>query len=69
MVECLLQVSRIQMLAEEGLGLARPETATGIGIIGMKERAFLVNGRVSIQSRSGEGTEVNVEVPLGAATA
>jgi two-component system, NarL family, sensor histidine kinase UhpB len=57
------------MLAEEGLGLARPETATGIGIIGMKERAFLVNGRVSIQSRSGEGTEVNVEMPLGAATA
>jgi len=32
--------------------------------VGMKERAHLVNGTVSIESRSGEGTEVSVTVPL-----
>lgn len=55
---------------DRGIGLAtRPEPAIGIGIIGMKERALLVNGKVSIQSKSGEGTEVNVEVPLAATSA
>jgi len=50
---------------DEGVGLpALSRSATGIGITGMKERANLVNGNVSIESRSGEGTEVNVTVPL-----
>ena len=50
---------------DEGVGLsATARSATGIGITGMKERANLVNGKVSIESRTGEGTEVNVTVPL-----
>jgi len=50
---------------DEGVGLpAASKGATGIGITGMKERANLVNGNVSIESRTGEGTEVNVTVPL-----
>jgi signal transduction histidine kinase len=32
--------------------------------VGMKERARLVNGTVSLASRSGEGTEVKLEVPV-----
>ena len=31
----------------------------------MKERALLVNGKFSIQSQTGAGTEVSVEVPVG----
>lgn len=51
---------------DEGVGLpsSQLERGSSIGIVGMKERAHLVNGRVSIQSRIGEGTEVSVEVPL-----
>jgi signal transduction histidine kinase len=51
---------------DEGVGLpsSQLERGSSIGIVGMKERAHLVNGRVSIQSRTGEGTEVSVEVPL-----
>jgi len=47
-----------------GLGERSPGSRTSIGIVGMKERARLVNGTLSLTSRSGEGTEVNVEVPV-----
>lgn len=49
---------------DEGIGL-KPSEANGIGIVAMKERAHLINGRFSIQSEHGAGTEVSVEVPLG----
>lgn len=51
---------------DEGIGLntAQLPPGAGIGIVGMKERAHLVNGSVSIESQSGAGTEVRVEVPL-----
>jgi len=52
---------------DEGVGLPPHRlqaAATGIGIVGMKERAHLVNGTVSIDSKHGEGTEVTVSVPL-----
>jgi PAS domain S-box-containing protein len=51
---------------DEGIGLpeSRLKTGAGIGMIGMRERAHLVNGTVSIESQVGEGTEVTVAVPL-----
>jgi len=51
---------------DEGVGLSAEQLkpGTGIGIMGMKERAHLVNGKVSIESQLGEGTEVTVTVPL-----
>jgi PAS domain S-box-containing protein len=51
---------------DQGVGLSR-ERAGGevsIGILGMKERAHLVNGTLTIASQLGMGTEVSVEVPL-----
>jgi signal transduction histidine kinase len=32
----------------------------------MRERAHLVNGKLSIQSKTGAGTEVSVDVPVAA---
>jgi len=51
---------------DEGVGLSAEQLkpGAGIGIMGMKERAHLVNGKVSIESQLGEGTEVTVTVPL-----
>ena len=51
---------------DEGVGLpeSRLRTGGGIGMIGMRERAHLVNGTISIESQVGEGTEVTVAVPL-----
>jgi signal transduction histidine kinase len=46
--------------------LKRPpvEDSRGMGIIGMKERAVLINGEVLIQSQPGEGTDVCIRIPL-----
>jgi PAS domain S-box-containing protein len=54
---------------DEGVGLpeSRLQAGTGIGIMGMKERANLVNGTISIESQVGGGTEVTVAVPLTSA--
>ena len=41
-------------------GLHRP----GLGIVSMKERVRLVQGKFSIYSRPGQGAEVTVFVPL-----
>jgi PAS domain S-box-containing protein len=38
----------------------------GLGLIGMEERARLVNGKLSIVSRPGNGTRIALEVPLPA---
>jgi len=53
---------------DQGVGLRaeREKAERGIGMVAMKERAHLVNGKVSIQSETGAGTEVKVEVPLSA---
>jgi PAS domain S-box-containing protein len=54
---------------DEGVGLREERSGprTSIGLIGMKERALLVNGTLNIQSQAGEGTEVTVTVPLSTA--
>jgi PAS domain S-box-containing protein len=52
-------------IKDRGIGLKREASETsGIGIVGMRERAHLVNGKLSIQSKAGAGTEVRVEVPV-----
>lgn len=54
-------------IKDQGIGLKteRPEPR-GVGIVAMRERAHLVNGKLSIQSKTGVGTEVSVEVPVSA---
>ncbi|MFC4767096.1 PAS domain-containing sensor histidine kinase [Effusibacillus consociatus] len=37
---------------------------TGLGLYGMRERAHLLGGTVSIQSSPGEGTRIHVTIPL-----
>ncbi|MBI2987747.1 MAG: HAMP domain-containing protein [Deltaproteobacteria bacterium] len=44
---------------------ASGEAARGLGLLGMKERAALIGGTFTIDSESGKGTCVCVEVPLG----
>lgn len=40
------------------------EGGRGLGILGMKERASLVGGRVRIETAPGQGTRVEVEIPV-----
>jgi PAS domain S-box-containing protein len=58
-------------VADHGVGLkpAPSETGRGLGIVAMKERARLINGKLSIQSEQGMGTLVTFEVSLPSSSA
>ncbi len=45
--------------------LGSKQRPRGLGLLGMKERAALVNGVCNIRSTPGLGTEIEVEIPLG----
>jgi two-component system sensor histidine kinase UhpB len=55
------------IVRDNGRGV-RPDDlrAASNGIAGMKERALLVGGALTLTSAEGEGTEVRLEIPLGA---
>jgi signal transduction histidine kinase len=53
------------VIVDEGVGFDPAATADpGIGVAGMYERAELLGGRLSIQSATGHGTRVSLDLPL-----
>jgi PAS domain S-box-containing protein len=58
------------LIVDDGIGFdpeaARAEALRGksLGLVGMEERASLVNGRISLRSAPGKGTELKLEIPL-----
>lgn len=56
-------------VADDGQGMPAELTAGTAGIAGMRERALLVGGRLSIESRPGGGTVVRFTVPVEEAEA
>jgi two-component system sensor histidine kinase UhpB len=63
-LESLPGAVRLQV-TDNGRGLNGPDVAGSSGIRGMRERALLVNGNLSIRSGSPTGVEVTLDVPLG----
>ena len=51
-------------VTDDGTGMPSRLRRDTAGIAGMRERALLVGGRLSIESRPGEGTAVRLVVPL-----
>lgn len=51
---------------DDGKGIATDsiESNESVGIIGMRERAILVNGQLTVSGAPGQGTTVSVTVPL-----
>ncbi len=55
---------------DNGRGFALPERASDLaaaghyGLMGMQERAQLINGQLTIQSAAGQGTSVELRLPL-----
>jgi signal transduction histidine kinase len=51
---------------DDGIGLEvfDPNGASGFGLRGMRERATLIDGKLSIRSRPGRGTTVELRVPV-----
>jgi len=50
-------------VTDDGCGFAFDESEGGLGIAGMRERALLVGGDLTIESRPGHGTTVRLFVP------
>ncbi len=50
--------------AAEGQGNGSPESLSGFGLRGMRERAELVGAELEVSSQPGEGTTVRVSVPV-----
>jgi two-component system, NarL family, sensor histidine kinase UhpB len=50
-------------VADDGCGFAFDESEGGLGIAGMRERALLIGGALTIESRPDAGTTVRLSVP------
>jgi signal transduction histidine kinase len=57
-------------IADDGAGfdLEAVKGRGRLGLIGMEERARLVNGKLSIAAQPGHGTRIAIEVPLPASS-
>jgi len=51
------------VIEDDGVGFAEP-SKDGLGLIGMRERVGLLDGRLEIESRPDHGTTIVAEVPL-----
>jgi signal transduction histidine kinase len=53
-------------VSDDGRGITATEAAggTSLGLLGMRERAALLGGRVEIDGTPGRGTTVHVHVPV-----
>ncbi len=70
-LELTFQEETVQMLIEDnGVGFhadvveSRSKTHSHFGLIGMKERVELLQGRMDIESTVGQGTKIRINVPI-----
>lgn len=57
----------VTRVSDDGAGFVPSRAELGFGIVGMRERAELAEGRLEIDSTPGEGAEVTLTLPLGPA--
>jgi two-component system CheB/CheR fusion protein len=60
---CVPSGIRLQVM-DSGEGFDPQVPRTGLGLISMEERARLMGGSLTVQSRVGEGTRITVDVPV-----
>ncbi|MCJ7701621.1 MAG: hypothetical protein MUO62_08575, partial [Anaerolineales bacterium] len=51
-------------ITDNGLGFDQDEKHTGFGLRSIKERTISLGGRLTIESRPGEGTFINFVIPI-----
>lgn len=69
LVALTLQTGTVVLtIADDGVGFDQEAVKGrgGLGLIGMEERARLVNGNLSIATRPGHGTRIALQIPLPA---
>jgi signal transduction histidine kinase len=55
------------LVRDDGVGFAAGSGSAGFGLLGMRERALLVDGELELQTTPGAGTTVRFIMPLGGA--
>lgn len=66
-VRLLIDTRRASLeVSDNGSGFTFEQSTTGLGLGGMRERALLVGGELSTESRPGHGTTVRLTVPARA---
>jgi PAS domain S-box-containing protein len=50
----------------QGMDLSEPKTKKTLGLLGIKERTFLLGGRFDLQSQPGLGTVISIWIPVAA---
>ena len=66
-IDLFIKENYISMTIEDdGVGFVINEVDTKVhhGLLGMRERAFALNGKLTIESVVGKGTKTSVEIPL-----
>jgi PAS domain S-box-containing protein len=55
------------VVSDQGSGFdaSRATSGSSLGLVSMRERVRLMRGHISVQSKRGEGTRIQVQVPLG----
>jgi signal transduction histidine kinase len=53
------------VIEDDGRGFAESGSENGFGLVGMRERVALVDGRLTVESSPGAGTTLSIEVPAG----
>lgn len=54
----------IVVIEDDGVGFDPDDPGAGLGLAGMRERLYLVGGRLRIEAAPGRGTTIAAEVPL-----
>lgn len=52
------------VIEDDGIGFSAGEVEEGLGLVGMRERVALLQGRLEIESSAGRGTTLVAEVPV-----
>jgi signal transduction histidine kinase len=54
------------VIRDDGVGfdLTRPRKRNSFGLVGLRERAYLVRGRLDLESAPGNGTTIRIAIPL-----
>ena len=64
MVEVRAEAGRIQItVRDDGAGFDAGAVTYGFGVIGMRERAELLGGKLTVDSSAGRGTTVRATLP------
>lgn len=53
-------------VADDGIGVQKSAPSTGVGLIGIRERAGAHSGTMTLEPREGGGTVLSVVLPIGA---